>query len=174
MKTVDFFGFITLKCFMKIREEEKRLVASDNVVVERRGSMGAQFLNILQKSEVKYGESIVLIAKIAASADFKTPFQVALIDKFAAASPTSLSPQLPLVHMNSLKVHAWTGGEGDGREGSDAGGDTTSNASSNNRSTPTRSSPIFLLRKKFNKEKSAKAGSPLRNGDIITFEVDGK
>jgi hypothetical protein len=181
MKKTDFFGFVTIKCFILVREEEvkKKLAIDENAGergLEKRGSMGGHFFNILHKSEVKYGDSLTLVAKIAAAADFKSNFQVAAINKFAAAAPTTLTQQIQLLPSATLKLHAWVGEYENGSNHlhdmhSDEG-DNISNTSSRNSRHAVKNSPFIRFRRRSNG--GSEAGKPVRHGDFIVLESGGK
>jgi hypothetical protein len=134
LKQTDFFGYLTVNCYIHVREEDK---------VTRRGSVAAVDTptgeggetkekksllgSILHKPEVKYGEFLLCSAKIASNPDAKMNFQVSCIDKFVAGAPVA-NVQLS---NTTIRLHPWSSktiqngisGEngGEGKEG-DGGG----------------------------------------------------
>lgn len=170
-KAIDFFGFMTMSCYVFIKDEEpaKRRVSivEDSVVEQQKRS----FLNILQK-QIKYGDQVHFTAKIAAACESRSFFTIACIDKFAAAAPSSL-PQL--IAMSSVRLHSWKdlteGGVGTVDGGSDIG-EGSVGTSTPSKSTPSkRSSPLLNLRKK---RKEESFGQPIRHGDTVVLEWNGK
>jgi hypothetical protein len=163
-KTIDFFGFMTISCYVFVKDEEpvkKRVsIVEDSAMEQQKRS----FLNILQK-QIKYGDQVHFTAKIAAACEARSFFTIACVDKFAAAAPSTLQQ---LIAVSSVRLHSWkdlTEGTVDG--GSEAGDSITNSTPPK----PKRASPLVRFRKG---KKEEYFGQPIRHGDTLLLEWNGK
>ncbi len=184
LKNTDFFGYLTISCYIHVKEEEKKKIVDndnnnpDNSNVDGKGKK--TFLGILGNKEVKYGEFLVCSAKIATSIDAKVNFQISCIDRFVAGAPSTL-----LLNSTTIRFHPWSSASASGVSGgAGSGGGTTGeengdNASETGESVSVGSRGVAQSSKKrssifFRTEKGDYFGNPLRNGDIVVLETNGK
>lgn len=173
-QAVDFFGFVTAACYITVEEKED----DDNVqVIEMVGDDGVlrkkkvrhnPFAALLH-SKTRYGDSYHLNAKSLVSRphhDVK-PFHVAQVDKFAAAAPGNA----PL--FSTVRFLAWSANADvlqDVQQSEAAERDsmvsTVSHATS-------RTGLLSMFSHRRPDEHSSH-GRPIRNGDKIIIESDGK
>jgi len=181
LKTVDFFGYMTLSCYIFVKEDDnanKKLDSSLNIDrPERDKKSNNPFLSILQKSEIRYIEPYALTAKIAGDAKARVNFHVHAIDKFAAAAPNS---NLQLLNMNTstIKLHPWEEDVSSTRtadglsENGDSVPSTSPTPSSHKPSiSSTTSSGLFHKRKHTD---YLSAGQPIYHGDVVVLECNGR
>lgn len=180
--TTDFFGFMTMPCFIVVKEDDrKRLGVDDNgserINLDRRNSsVGGQLFALLQKTEVRYNEPYTLTARLTCSSESKTTFLIAAVDRFASAAPSSH------LHLNahSVRFHVWKGETEPVGQASDLhseGGDSHSNSSVVRvNSVGHRASPILsrAFRKRFGKKDDESSGKSLSHGDVVVLEAGGK
>lgn len=173
-KTTDFFGFVTMLCYINVKEEEKkRVTIADGDNEDEHNKTGDKrsnpFRAILKKPEIRFGDSLSFLAKIAAASDPKASFNISCIDKFAAAAPLSMQ----ILNTSSVRLISWEAllsENGAVDAVSDAGGDGVSVSSGG---TKQGKSPKFSFRKK-KVDQTSKHGKPVCNGDTVVLECGGK
>jgi hypothetical protein len=110
LKKTDFFGYLTLNCYIHVKEEEKINRRGSVTAVDTSGEGGetkekkSLLGSILHKPEVKFGEFLVCSAKIATNPDAKMNFQVSCVDKFVAGAPFA-NMQL---NNTTIRLHPWS------------------------------------------------------------------
>lgn len=167
LRTMDFFGFITLSCYIFVKEEEpmkKRVTIFEDP--ERENKKTNPFLAILQK-QIKYGDQTQLTAKIAAAVDSKSYFTIARVDKFAAAAPSTML----LISPTSIRLHAWYDDVSSGlKDGASDYGDNVSVSSGTPNKASGKKSFLMKLRPR---KKEEYIGKPVCNGDTVVLECSG-
>jgi hypothetical protein len=167
LRTMDFFGFITLSCYIFVKEEEptkKRVTILEDP--DRENKRTNPFLAILQK-QVKYGDQMQLAAKIAAAVESRAYFTIARVDKFVAAAPSTML----LISQTSLRLHAWCDdSEVAIKDGASDNGDNVSVTSTPNKVSNKKS----LLMKLRPRKKEENMGKSVCNGDTVVLESGGK
>ena len=167
LRTMDFFGFITLSCYIHVKEEEpmkKRVTIIEDP--ERENKRTNPFLSILQK-QVKYGDQSQLAAKIAAAVDSRAYFTIARVDKFAAAAPSTML----LISPSSIRLHAWHDDNAGVKDGASDYGDNQSVSSGTPNKVSSRKTLLMKLRPG---KKEEYMGKPVCNGDTVVLECSGK
>jgi hypothetical protein len=194
--SVDFFGHTTAYCYIFIKEEEEKplsLAEGDRPHLQTSSTFRSLLGNI--KGEVKYGDIYCFNCK-APSADVDAAaFFIAPMDKFASAAPAHIQA----AGTGLVKILEWKNTDnGNSRAGteigdgvSDAGGgfgaepvSPRSLASSSNKATSAATAAGDAFRS-VAKAALEKAGSihqsmagvqapPIRDGDMIVLECDGK
>lgn len=160
-RTTDFFGFITTTCFISIKnlKEEKKLEVNKN------DKLPSSYFKSLLKSQAKYGDSFVLSAKINLALSDKKAFHVKLNEKFVTASiANTLAPPL-------VRIVNWNTTENCNSDTFSEIGDNISVV------TPSISSPVN--KKPYQKDIASEyfdalTGTPIKNGDTIVIESEGK
>lgn len=176
LKKTDFFGYLTVFCYIHVKEEEKKKViitddnnnANDTDKKDKKHFLG---INLGSKPEIKYGEFLVCSAKIATSVDAKVNFQISYVDRFVAGAPST-----HLLNSTTIRFHPWrseTSGEGgaDGHDNISESGESVSVGSRNSMALKKRSSIFFRMAKG---DALDYFGKPLRHGDIVVLETNGK
>jgi hypothetical protein len=191
LKSMDFFGFVTMSCFIFVKEEDvnnsrsKRVSIVVNEDVNDRDKKN-NFLQIFDK-QIRYGDQVQFTAKIAAAVESRAYFTIACVDKFAAAAPSTIQ----FISQTSLRIHNWqalidANGGLDGKSDI-GGGDSSATASATATATASANSggamhasnnnsnksimPRINLRKK---KQEDYVGKPVCDGDTIVLECNGK
>lgn len=193
LKKTDFFGFVTLYCYISVKEEEKKKVVfadETNNEQTKSGDKKSHFLNLLVKPEIKYGEFLVCNGRIASAESSKTTFQISYIEKFVAAAPASNL----LINNTTMRLHPWnpnspgsSGANGtntDDPNSSEAAnspnpnadafsdiGDVNSVTTGPNGARMKKRSSIFFQKKK---DENDYFGNTVHHGDIVVIECNGK
>lgn len=188
LKKTDFFGFVTLYCYISVKEEEKKkVVFADDTTNEqtKSGDKKTHFLNLLVKPEIKFGEFLVCNGRIASAESSKTTFQISYIEKFVAAAPASNL----LINNTTMRLHPWksdasNGGGANADDQSEAPnspnpnsdafsdiGDGNSVASGPNGARMKKRGSIFFQKKK---DENDYFGKTVHHGDIVVVECNGK
>jgi hypothetical protein len=163
-RTTDFFGFITATCFISIKDlkEEKK----SELDLNKNDKLPSSYFKSLLKSQAKYGDSFVLSAKINLTLSEKKAFHVKLNDKFVTASIANAILAPPLV-----RIVNWNTAENCNSETFSEIGDNISVT------TPSIASPPS--KKPYQKDAASEyvdalAGTPIKNGDTVVIETEGK
>ncbi len=169
-KTTDFFGFVTMLCYITVREEEKKRVTIMDEVGDddHKDKRSNPFRAILKKPEIKFGDAFSFLAKIAAASDPKASFNISCIDKFAAAAPMSMQ----ILNTSSVRMISWEALVSEAGA-ADAISDAGDGISVSSAGTKQGKSPKFSFRKK-KADQTSKNGKPVCNGDTVVLECGGK
>jgi hypothetical protein len=169
-KTTDFFGFVTMLCYINVKEEEKKRVTilDDNGDDDHKDKRSNPFRAILKKPEIKFGEANSFLAKIAAAADPKASFNISCVEKFAAAAPMSMQ----ILNTSSVRMISWEALVNEAG-GVDAVSDAGDGLSVSSAGTKQGKTPKFSFRQK-KVDQTSKHGKPVCNGDTVVLESGGK
>ena len=180
-KSTDFFGFITASCYITITEPiHEETSHMDIEWKEKERNKKFNPFKLLLDSRAKYGDPFMILGRSATSDDAKK-FHVSAVDRFAGAAPGNA----PL--FVQLKIHAWstidaTGLGIEGEEGKIDGTnhpndwDNSSEMASSVNTTSTRKSRgiVNMLFRRKRPDESQLRGKPIRHGDAVVIECDGK
>lgn len=170
LTTTDFFGFVTVSCYIQIKEEEpqkKRVSIIEDIDREQKKS---SLLSLLSRHSLKYGEPIAMLAKIAISPDTKSSFNISAVDKFAAAAPTSMH----FINPAYVKILSWDHADSGANDTMSDIGDTNSVSSASTHRANSGSGSGFSLFKRKRSEDKKSFGQPIYNGDTVVLECNGK
>lgn len=169
LKSTDFFGFVTLSCYIHVREEEvkRRVTINEESLNERdrADKKSNPFKGILQK-QVKYGDLYLFSARIAAAVDSKSTFAITSVDRFAAAAPSSMQ----IISFPSVRLHSWHAFSAKHNHNSDV----MSEAGESEVSSTNGKRNFFGFFQKKNSEDSKYFGKPVMNHDTVVLECGGK
>lgn len=168
LRSMDFFGFVTLACYIHVKEEELPKKRVSIIEDPERETKRSNFLSMLHK-QVKYGDQLQFASKIAGTGESRSHFTIAIVDKFAAAAPSTLQ----LLSPSSVRLHSWQSlidSNSSKSDGASDFGDAVS-VSSAPKKTTTRSNLLMNLRRS---KKEEYIGKPVCNGDTVVFECNGK
>ena len=156
-------------CYVHIKEEDDRPSEKVKAELTRHGSITSRgVLNMLKsKAVVRCNESYYLTGKISSSADIGKSFCVQMVDKFLAAT---LSNQ----HGPAIRLQKWNKNDVAASDKNDASEQGNGTEDETDHSIPKLSKlesfTNMLKRSSVGKEE----GEPIRNGDFVVLECDGK
>ena len=164
----DFFGFTTAQCHFSLRDE-----ASHDGATGGNGGKKRSFMSMIGiTGKVIFGQNLTLTAKVYSKNEDNRDVRaltISPIDKFAAAAPSRalMSAQMRLLSWHSVKL-------GDSElfsemDGSESGLDLSTSGSS----SPGRSSKFSQVTGKLVK-RNLDSSLPIRNGDMVVVESEGK
>jgi hypothetical protein len=176
--TTDFFGFVTSSCYVSIKEEDLRPkvtfqdAGSDGQLLDRDriDKKSPNPFRALLRSEIKYGDSLNLTAKI--DSDTQNFFHVNLIDKFAAAAPAST--QLPSFQ---VKLQSWSAIDEQANAGTDAAVSETAESVVSSTGKRNSKTSFFFSKRKYSDETAglcSMVGKAVHNGDTVVIEAGGR
>lgn len=197
----DFFGFVTVSCYVFIKEKGEEAphsttTTSSSTAIRTKSS----FLSLLNtKGEAKFGVEITLSARCEGAGASASSFFVSSVDMYAAVSTSQPKQAVRLVKWIDAEKEEETGtgtatatatGEGNNNNSSGAGGlhsaddedraspppETTRPRAASATSTPGSSAttPVSKQLEKISKIDLRKSGQPIRHGDTVVIECEGK
>jgi hypothetical protein len=174
--SVDFFGFTNAYCYIHVKEEEKALSMREIDRPQKPNTSAFRSLLGNLKGETKLGESLLLLCK-ASSATVEDPaFYLSPVDRFVAAAPMHLQPS----GAGHVKVRLWNVAKAEyniSEITSDAGESVSpSTVQSKKQSAARKSFPgaDFTASLRMSSSPPAPQQQPIRNGDMVVLECEGK
>lgn len=179
--TKDLFGFTSAFCYIHIKEDDEIIplaVEEEKSPRDRANTFRSLLGNI--KGVVKYGQHFTLTAKVS-SAEGAGLF-VAPVNSFAAAAPIhQLAVPSILSSAMYVRIISWNAvsdSAGQSVAGSEFGDHKSDSGRSDFTSYPHSVSPsqriMQTVTSKLYKNSLEFPAEPIRNGDIVVIECDGK
>jgi hypothetical protein len=176
--SVDFFGFTTIHCYISIKSESEVAPTSNDSENRNTGS-GINYIKSLigLTNKVNYGQNLTLTCKNTKTDDDVRPLVVAPVEKFAAAAPAKSAVKELSSGSGSVQVRLqmWSNVSSlvseNGMSDVDHNGYGSSTSGSPNKS---RVGEVLSNANKLLSKGFAESGSPIKNGDIVIIECDGK
>lgn len=171
----DFFGFITLTCYISIKEADDQKDIDGDFGPENSGlrahTPSYNFRSLLNtKGDVHFRDKLILTARVPKASSDSKAFYVNSIDKFVAAAPSQPSTQHSVVQLVSWdKVRQAYATQ----EGLSENGDVASSGMSPGNVTKNSKASGSLVAS-VGGGSSGSANTPVRNGDQVAIECDGK
>ena len=183
--TTDFFGFTTVHCHFSLREEDPSIAPSDPV---RRHSDGKfmSMVNTISNSlnKINFGQNITLFAKVYSkktdSRDVR-PLTISPVSQFAAAAPSRGLMDGQSLSVRLLSWHSVKAGDSEmfsengtpSEDFGDAGSWSGRSAQSSPKSRLGAKGVVAQVAGKL-LARNLDSSLPVRNGDIVVVESDGK
>jgi len=170
----DFFGFVTLTCYITIKEAEDNDRDVDSYGGEGNGnSRMPNFRSLLNiKGDAHFGDKLILTARVPnALSDSKANFYVNSFDKFAAAAPAQPSSQQVVIQLISWDRvrQAFANQDGFSETGEIVSSSSSSPAVGAFKNGKQNYSDISGLL-----AGGSNNSVPVRNGDQVVIECEGK
>jgi len=161
----DFFGFSVCSCYVTVKEAEAVPDEADkNLEGTELKKKKSNFMSLLNtKGEAKFGVELSISAKVPTARGVAAPFYISAVDMFAAAGLTQATRTMRFVKWDA-SLDKDKGGEGadewdGGTVASPRGKGTPASANA----TPSVASIDLRA-----------SGQPIRHGDEIVLECEGK
>ena len=182
----DFFGFTTVHCHFSLREEDPSAAPADPV---RRHSDG-KFMSMVNTisntlNKINFGQNLTLFAKVYSkksdSRDVR-PLTISPVSQFAAAAPSrglmdgGQSLSVRLLSWHSVKAGDTEMFSENGTPSEDFGDAASYGGRSSQSSPKSRLSKKGVVAQVAGKllARNIESSLPVRNGDIVVVESDGK
>ena len=174
--TSDFFGFNVSSCYITITDSPDEDIAEgsaaikDGIVIAKKRT--STFMSLLNtKGEAKFGVELTIIAKVPYASSNAAPFYINPIDMFAAAAPSQ--------HTHMMRIVKWdaTMDKDTGVSGADGTNEDWESGSNTGSSTPVRGPGGKIVPATGHNESGIdlrSSGQPIRHGDIVVVECEGK